>query len=440
MHRLISRALGFTGVLLLLLAVVRPWFEVPAGFIDTPGGPPRCRTSKPWATRPYQLTCLGSAGFVAWHAVRRQTSDRGAICTALLLAALLFFPYSIMVWDPVIAARAAWLQMQHENLIWLGGDLFTNLEYSRVSWKDHVDMVDTPRQVCLFKVPTFGPESIQLGMLGVWVESLGYSNRFCQFMRPGWVAAMLGACATLMSECLPDGRLRRRRLLRAGWASTGAVVAGCLLSLVPLTAASFEIWRAREATFRGRPGAAVRHLRRAATALPALREDTYYVAQLGLLQWRMGWSHLPEARLFAANIVERQGMYDQALEVDRDLVVHMPPDSAVHREASRALLRAGIYALNGGRLDRATELLEAVLHDEPCSLKANYALQLAYLRSSRHRDLVRLVDRIVATYQYFQFPTKSVVMSSSNDNLFLDAVRNGDMGTALHRASKVRNP
>ena len=40
----------------------------------------------------------------------------------------LSYPYFVMIRSPVVSAEATWLQMQHDNLLWLGGDIYNNAE------------------------------------------------------------------------------------------------------------------------------------------------------------------------------------------------------------------------------------------------------------------------------------------------------------------------
>ena len=130
----------------------------------------------------------------------------------------------------------------------------------------------------------------------------------------------------------------------------------------------------------------------------------------------------------------------QAMEKYQSLVATTPPDSATHREAVRAILRAAIHALNGQRIDQAIAWFEQVLREEPCNLKANYGSQLAYLRTRRRLELERLVRRLAAVYGYFQMPTKAIVLASSYENAMLAAYRDRDIIDGEAFATKSRKP
>ncbi|MFO0957689.1 MAG: hypothetical protein U0800_09535 [Isosphaeraceae bacterium] len=441
MHRLASIGLALASAALLGLSLVRPWMEVPIGLREQADGSYRCLTAKPRSAIPFRLTCGGFAVVMgvghAWH---RRTSDRKAMLAGAFLASQLFFPYVVMALEPSLSARANWLHIQHENLTWLGGDLPTNLEFSRTGWNDYIYMVDTPRQINVVRMPSSGLAAFQWGRLMTWFEALGYSNRFCQFAKLGWGAAIFGTGLLVIAECLPGGRLNRRRATRGAAAAATTFAIGAVVAMTPILLASLELDRCREAVARGHYDEAERRLRLAARDLPALREDTFFVAQLGLIDFRRDRVGTPEGRLFRATLLERQGRYAQAVDEYLALVDSSPPGGAVHREALRAILRAGLHALNGQRNDLACEWLEQVLRREPCNLKANYALQFAYLRTWRREELERLIRQIKATYDVFQMPTKAIVLSSSYENAMLAAFREGDTEAAVEFERKARKP
>ncbi|MDG3005855.1 tetratricopeptide repeat protein [Paludisphaera mucosa] len=441
MHCLFSRVLAVFAALLLIVALIKPWMEVPVDVEELPDGKIQCIAARPRTAIPFRITCLAFSLVMGFgHVWHRRTSDRKAMLGAAFLSSQLFFPYVVMAWEPALSARANWLHMQHENLTWLGGDLCTNLEYSRKSWKDSIYMVDTPRQINVVRLPSSGLGAFQFGRLMTWFEMLGFSNRFCQFVRMGWITALLGTTLLIMSECLPAGRLDRRRAVRALTSGVGAFACGTLIAVAPVVVSSLELDRCRDAVARGLYDSAEAHLRRATFYLPALREDTFYVAQLGLLDFRRGRRETPAGRLFQANLLERQGRYAQSMDLYQEILSKEPRETAVYREALRAVLRAGLHALNGQRNDLACRWLEQVMRAEPCNLKANFALQIAYLRTWRRDDLDRTVRRIVAIYGYFQMPTKQIVLAASHENALFAAYRDHDLAAAYTHSLKAKKP
>lgn len=441
MHGALVKGMAVAGLALLLFAAASSWFTVPVDFAMTRAGLTRCIYGQAWASLPYRLACLVAAALIGLgYLSDARRSDRVVVGTACLLVALTFFPCLVMAYDPWVAGQASWLHMQHENLVWAGGDLSSNQEYASLSWRDRVYVVDTPRQVSIFKVPFQGSPGWELGQLQGLTEALGYSDRFCQFVRPGWFAAMAGTCFVLMAECIAGGRPRPDRAALALRTASAAALAGLVVAAIPLAAALRTLDLSQDSAVRGDYAASEAYLRQAARILPALGEDTYYLAQLGLLNWRLDRHHSPSGRFFRANLLEREGKASQALEIYHDLLSAVPTGSIVHREACRAILRAGIDALNAGRTDRALTLLQTVLAQEPCNIKANFTLQLAYLRTARTKDLVRLVERMEATYDAFQFPTKSLVLSFAHENLAFASFQQGDLENAIIQLNRAKHP
>jgi tetratricopeptide (TPR) repeat protein len=434
-HSLAARSMVVVGVLLLVGALVAPWMEVPSGFEDRADGKLICSTIQPRVALPVRAVCgCLAVAIVVGHLKHQRTGQRKAMLAASALTILLFFPTVVMNWEPSFSARVNWLQIQHENLTWFGGDVSTNLEYGRKSWKDRVYLVDTPRQINVVRMPNSGLGAFQAGRLSVWFDTLGYSEGFCQFARRGWFAAVLGATLLVMGECLPAGRLSHQRARLSILASLGTGLVGLLVVSLPVVIASRRLERARRMTALGQLDKAESYLRGAIRILPALREDTFFVAQLGLLDHRRGRDGTPEGQLFLANLLERQGRYAQANAIYATLLVEEPEGSAIRREANRALLRDAGYAMNIGRPEDAIRRLESVLAEEPCSLK------LAYLRTGRRDDLTRMVRRIEATYAQFPTPTKEIVLAQSHENEMFAAVKAGDMDATFRHSIGAKKP
>jgi len=449
-HRVAVWGMAAVGATLVAAALVWPWMTVPVRLERDASGTPRCLTAEPGPTIVFRAGCLAFGVLLtAGHVRRASTSARKAGLAGAWMAALAGYPFAAMSLDGRLSAEAAWLNVQHENLVWLGGDLPTNLEGGRSSWKEHVYLVDTPRQISVVQMPSSQLGAFRFARLMHWLDTLGYSNRFCQFVGRGWIAALLGAFLLACAECMPRGRLDRGRALSALGATACAGMLVVTLAAVPVLLAARSLERARGAIASGLYDVGRERLSRAARYLPALAEDTFFVAQTGLLDHRVHRARTREGRLFEAVLLERQGHFAQAFETFEQLLVESPPGSAVRREAIRALLRAAIHALNTGRNEQAIAQLEAVVEADPCNIKANYALQLACLRTGRRADLERLVSELTAVYRWFQMPTKTIVLANSHENLLLatspeyaalTAVDPTDAETVVRALHKARRP
>lgn len=426
MPTLLSFLAGALGALLLALALVFPWFSVPVDFVNGTV----CRAYPP-GTLLFKFACLAAGGGAAWSFVgSAQARQRAAQGLALLLAALFFFPCCVMAWSPTVAAQASWLQSQHENLSWLGGDIYNAQEYRDSEAKQEVYVADPSRQVGVFKLPNWTPQAVQWGRFPEMVEWLGYSNRFCEFVNKGWFLA-LGGTVLLLTALCRDRQAADLRLARQVTRLTLAATAvGLVLALTPPMMAAMALTRAREAIFRGDYARSRDCLRTAARWLPVIRQDTYYVAQRGLIDIAQGMDS-PPARLQIAIGMEQNGFYTQARHAFLQLIAATPQESPNHREAVRGLLRAAIHELNAGDNPGAATLLEQVLEEEPCNLKANYTLQLALLRLGEFQALKAWADRMTQVYGCFNFRSKTPVLGTMKENLANAAYQQDDPEGAL---------
>jgi hypothetical protein len=96
--------------------------------------------------------------------------------------------------------------------------------------------------------------------------------------------------------------------------------------------------------------------------------------------------------------------------------------------------------LNSGEFPNAIDALGEVLRVEPTNVKANYALELAYLRSARFEALPPLAARMRDIYHYLGTLTKVPVLGINEENVAMAAFLKGD-AVAAHRAwQKLSDP
>lgn len=429
--------LGFGGV---ALSSQLSWFDVPIANEGSAAGLTLIASSEPWFTRYFQLAALVVLllMFASWLWFRRWNQVSVTIACLWLMTTFVF-PYFVMVHDPPIAARATWMQMQHDHLIWLGGDVNTSQENSKQGWKAHVYVVDAPRQVSVIKLPSWSPLEVGLDRLPHLIEWLGFTNAFCQFARKGWIVAFVGGSALLLTTYFRAGKVD---LQRVGYsigllASTGFLYCAVAWS-VPFRATS-SLSLAGHHTVHGRYREALDALCRAGDELPIMKEDTYYIAQRGLLEYHLGRTSL-FADMYSANLKEQSAYYHQALVEYRSVIRQAPKDSALRREAGRALLRFGVHSLNSGDNRQAIEQLEEMLTIEPCNLKAIYMLQIAYLRSGNNHELYQLVDHVYRVCEHLGFPTKKIILATAQQHAAFAAMLDHDIDETWRRWIKLRRP
>ncbi len=424
---LLARLAGVGGILLLLASLATQWFGVPGARLA--GSALTVITVAPRATLLFKAACLLTLTVIAAMRWRGISAERQASVLTLLLVALFFYPCVVMTWTPAISAQASWLNTQHENLSWLGGDIFAEQEYKDINWKSQLVVADAERQVGVFRLPNWSPYMMQWGRVGELAEWLGYSNRFCQFVCKGWFAALAGVVLLLLSYC--RGRELHYQVARTiGFAGISAATAGIALALAPPMVSGFAMMQARHASHRGDRPAALRWLGRAATILPAIRQDTYFVVQRGLLENALG-RDTSESRFYVAQQLDRQGFVAQARQRYERLISETAEETPMRREALRAILRMGINDLNSGSAAHALDTVQYVLEREPCNLKALYVVQLAGLRTARF-ELVRVsAARMMEMYARFNTLTKAPVLAACNENLAAAAFQEGRLAEAL---------
>ena len=442
MNRLLIVGVATIGFGSLIVSLRGSWFDGPIGF-TTANGSSQVIKAEPWSTPCYKVatSCMAGYALAAWAAkgIWRRTLP---LALATWMAMLLMFPWTVMVLDDQVAPQAAWLQTQHENLTWLGGDLSTSQEQAALNWKNRLYVVDAPTTVSLAAPPQWLPWQLGLERLPQLFDWLGYTNTFCQFARRSWMLALFGTACLLATSCFDRdtfvvARMRCALLCAAVVAFLGGLVASGLQF-----AGGHCIGRAAECTRHGSYLEASRHLEHAAWFLPALRFDTDYLTQRGLLDHLAG-SDTRAAIILRAHLLEREGRYAEAEQIYESLLASHAPGSGtspVQRAALLGYFRSAVHALNCGDDEQAIRQLEQILKFDPCNLKANYMLQLAYLRLGEHDAMVHLVAQLYATYGCFKFPNKRVVLAAGQQNMAYGAFQEGDLLRAWQHSSKAKQP
>jgi tetratricopeptide (TPR) repeat protein len=438
-RRLLVQILAIAGIGFALQSCRMLWFAIPVGADPLMTSPGSIDIAQPQITIAYRLATVAVLAAIILLWWFGKTGTLGLVAASLWLAALLAYPYAVMVWDPSVSGDAAWLEAQHRDLVWSGGDLNMSIGTRAVGSLDDVLLTQTPRDVNPIDMSEWQPSELTLARLPDLVDRLGYSNKFFEFIRLGWIFALAGSIFLMIAISSPEGHLDMRRAI---W--TAGIFGGTMVVLVALGwawsfLAAADLAAAARHTSRGQYQAALDSLQQARRRLPAIGEDTFFVAQIGLLADALG-RPTPAARLYRANLDEQAGKYHQADVIYERLAFDPNVSPAVRREACRAMLRSAIDSLTAARADAALSLLEKVLAVEPCNLKANYALQLTCLRSGHYRRVSSLAQRMEAIYGYFQFPSKLAAISAGYQNSLVANAALGDTQAAVGDVRKVVNP
>lgn len=438
MNFLLQWMLGGIGVLCLLGSFKISWLEIPTG-VAVEEETLSVSTIEPQSTRFFRLGNLALVGICVaggWHS---RSAPIASLAVAVWCAILLLFPWSVMRQESELSARAVWLDDQHTNLTWLGGDLALAQEKAGHDWKNKIYVVDPPTFEKVPDTPRWNTWESGVEHLPLCLEWAGYSNSFCQFLKKGWLASVVG---TLCLFVFVASNRNGIDITRAKKATIGFLVAGSTCFAAILSAefsAGSKLNQAATEYGRGDFEAAINSLEEARAQSVQVRNSGAVLTQLAILQWQRGES-TPLTELLSANLKERAGRNDEAEQIYLRLLNEEQYGWTLQREAGRGLLRAAINKVNSGDNENGARYLETIIDWDPSNLKAIYVLQLTCLRTGDTARLEELVEHCAVVYACFRFPNKRVVLAAGHQNLMLANIREGDTDTAWEHAIKMRHP
>jgi hypothetical protein len=439
LQSLLRTLLMLVGLGLVISSLLRSWFDIPVAanggvehFDEICAQSPNCQIYFQ-VLMASGLICLASSWFFQ--------KCRWSILSSLVACSMIFvglaFPYFVMLRSPVIAADATWLQMQHDNLTWLGGDINSAAEAGQMAWKSKVYWVDPPRQVAVAPLPNWSAWDAGLDKTDDLLIWFGYSNVFCQFVRAGWFHALIGSCILALVTLLRRGPLN---LPRAGYAIvflSSLIVVGATIALSGPFRVKAQLNDAASAMCDGDYQQALNQLHRCSELFPALTQDTHYISQRALLENELQINS-DYAKLFRAVQDESAGRYDQAFQAWHLLCDS--GDAAIRREALRAMLRFAIQDYNSNRFSLARERLEFVLFRQPANVKAIYFRQILGVREKNAADVYLMCDWMYAVTDHLNFSSTKILKAVSQQNAKMAAAQDGDEAETWVRTIGARKP
>jgi tetratricopeptide (TPR) repeat protein len=432
----LSRMAGIAGFAAVFASAFTQWFSVPV--IVSLDGP--ILSEAPLVSWVYRAGSLGVSVAALLVLIRgcRWRSSLGRLYLSWLVA-LLFFPYFVCVWSADAAGRASWLQSQHANLTAVSGDSFTSQEFKGSLLRHRVDVVNQPMETQVFGLPDWESQSFGWSRMLEMAEWFGLSDWFASFLRKGWPLAMSGALVILLAlsrEAGPHALPTARSLLLRGG---GLFLALFLAALAPVFIGRSCLLAAKRHAQRGDYASARRLLRWAARCVPVITQDGEYLTQAGLLADALGLPE-PEAAYYRATVAEDAGYHFQARTMYLDGLSADRGQPALLRENVKGVLRHATNAMNAGELDSAAVLLAQALAADPANLKANYSLQLLYLRTGNIDGLRALNQRMMKVYAFFNTPVKLPVLADSIQNQAVGELLQGDAAAALTDWMRAKKP
>jgi hypothetical protein len=437
----ISRWIAFA---LLSLSFLLPWFRVPVSVRENLNGAYVAVFSEPASTIVFKIFVLVVLFCACWTGYRRRLSGSTdwatpiTISGCILLAVLgIAYPALTMQRCAAVSAHAGWLQAQNYSLILPFGDAYRAQEYAHEPGQPLVNVAEVlPRAFEALPTPVVNSFlDMHLSRLEEIVMWLGLSPAFCQFAHRGWFCGLFGSLiltVSFMQTGREEGACRGKVRLSPSVPlilACGAFLL-CAVCLVPVVMAGRELTRARTAAAEGRLSESLHHLDLMEAWMPVLAYNTDVVYQRGWLEQKLGFNS-EAAQLCSAIREEGEGFDSRAAQhyteaLDRNAY------GPVRDEAYRGALRLAIKDFNAGLINRAAFRFQQLQEIDPTCLKANYALQLAYLRTFRKEELEREVARFEALYGCFQSLEKSGLIALAHrrtaelDFYFRDITKLGD--------------
>jgi tetratricopeptide (TPR) repeat protein len=425
---LLLRTLRYGAAGLLLLSLLLPWYRVPVSVHRNLQGGYAATVSEPVTTVIFKIFLL-LVFVVGWWLGNRHRRS-GTLHWATLVAScsylsclfiVIAYPALTIQRCAALSAHAAWMQQQNASMIRVQGDVRTAQEFSHRSGQPEVYVKEVlPRTFVVVSTPVNSFFKLRLANLAEILTWLGFCPTFSEFARLGWFSGVFGSFLLAISfsrtKIIPDTTHREVSGVHGmvSLVGLGALLL-CLLCLTPVVMAGRELEKSREAASEGHFGESLRHLDAAEILIPVLAYQTDAIYQRGWLDRKLG-AKTWEAQLNAAIREETEGFDSRAAEHYLSLLEADLPQP-VRNEAFRGTLRLAINDLNTGLLERAAGALEQLLAIDPTCLKANYALQLADLRSLRKGPLEDDVARFSAVYGCMQSIEKRVVIAAAHNRV-----------------------
>jgi hypothetical protein len=423
---LLLGTLRYSAAGLLFLSLLLPWMGVPFGVHGNLQAGYAATVAEPVTTLFFKALLLLVIIGGWWFGNRRQRSHPFDWAIWIASLSYLFFVLITIAYPALtiqrcagFSAHAAWIQMQNASMIRFDGDARTAQEFLHRSGEPEVYLKKVlPNNFAVVSAPIDSFFSLRLAKLPEGLQWLGFCPAFSEFARLGWFAGVFGSLLLALSFSRTANTLDAppRRASGAPLIVSLLLLAPlllCLLCLTSIVMAGGELARAREAAAEGQFRESLRHLDAAVILLPVLAYHADFIYQRGWLDRELG-AKTPEAQLQVAIREEIEGLKLRAAEDYLSLLEPGGVPEPVFDEAFRGTLRLAINDFNAGLFGRATGTFERLLVLDPTCLKANYALQLADLRSFRKGRLEDEVASFIAVYRCLQSIEKNVVIAGAH--------------------------
>ena len=418
------------GGLMLLLSLKGSWYAVP---FDLTEDDALVTKGSPWEMRTKIILLLGLLICAAlWFWKRSDALFRAKVQFSLGLLAFLLglaFSHFTIINSADISHRAAWILSQHDNLTWLGGDIYTGREYEQVG--GGLDLMAKDPQQLIGSVP-LPYASFDLGTMHDFFDWMGLGDKFTAFKGKGWGFLMVGSILFMVGSLCTRVSTDTSRL-------SGAAVSGCLRIATPavliflglITARVYVSAQALESAHIHGDNAdyslASESIDKAIRWMPCLQYDSGIILQQGLYQHQKS-AGTPLARYYRAVLLETANLKSQAEATYIELT--RSDCEPVRREALRAIFRLGIIDFNSGQETEALRRTESLLHEFPVLQKARYMRLLLAVRLGEREVARRCQQQLYAVAAGISLPEQRAYLSSGHQHLLDLAYTDGEFQEA----------
>ncbi|MFN3190551.1 MAG: hypothetical protein ACE361_08510 [Aureliella sp.] len=434
----------FLGLLLILISVKDPWYQVPvrlkaATKLDQSDKLPTRRVPDKLeaviTTSKFEYPCKAivvvSITAAAVYIVRSKLSAVGraqalGTLSAVCLTVGLAFSHLVIVDDPEVSHLAAWMFMQHDGLSWYGGDTYTSREYEIPGGAYDILMKDPPKFLAAITPPYVNFDIATLGDFLTWA---GLCHAFWIFMGKGWASMMLGSLLLMVGVLCTrkPGQTRglsndivlwvlfRAALILIPW--IGIVSARSLYVATKLATAQ-DYYEA------GEHAQALETMRAYRSYMPCLAYDSGLMVQEGILE-NLLQIESDRARFAEAFVLESHGYAERSQRIYLELMDSDEP--CVAREAARYVLRRAIIHYNSGEESIALKLVERFRLEYPCMPKASYLRLLLAVRADDIVMAQHCLQEIYASVAPVGMPESRGYLTSGHQHLAQLAFDQGDL-------------
>jgi len=401
---------ALVAIALLALSFLKPWFALPVMVDDGFG----TRDSGITVSFKIFISLVGIILLILaagkWHRLKRHFIYFSLVGLLLMLT----FPGWLTMRDTEIMGDAAWLQQQHDNLTWLGGDVYRAHSERSLNSGTGINAQDPPSRLAIYKPPV---GSISPTRLNDWISWLGYGPAFTQFVGKGWFYGIGGFFLSIV--CIIGHHWRRnvaeaRHLLRKLSSRAGlALICLTCLNVLIITGTNHFLAQSKTAIAEGSYRNAERHLDQAIWLMPTLLCDSGILRQKGYLQLK---NNIPESiftSLYQIQHLEEEGYYTQArtlLDQEWNRLEELP-NSAV-RELLRHEVRVAVNEINSGRHQQAGKRLDRIIQTAPHALQARFHRQLIALHTGELEKNREMITSLTELYRLFKSKNKRGVLAA----------------------------